>query len=704
MLGQKNSALPALRQDLRLYSGASDSRGGVDWLIYDPVRHRYFKIAHNAYELLRCWEPGALEEYQSLAGKKLGRHVGDVEVAELVQFLFSNNLTDGPSDGDARAYARQVAAVKKSAFSQVIHNYLFFRIPLARPAGFLALTLPVVTPLFTRTAFALIFIISLSGVYLAARQWEAFTATFLDFLSFNGLLAYGLALVVVKFLHELGHAYTATRFGVRVNTMGLAFMLLMPLLYTDVTDAWKLKSRRQKLAIAGAGLAVELAVAGLATFLWVFLPDGPARSAAFVLASTSWILSLAVNLNPFMRFDGYYLLADAWGIANLQTRAFAMARWWLREALFGLGQKPPEEFSRSTRRWLVIYAFLTWIYRLVLFIGIALLVYHMFFKVLGVVLFVVEIVWFIALPICREITEWYKMRDAIIRSSRAWWTGAVAMGLAACVLIPWSGTVRVPAVAQASNEYQVFLPRPAQVVKIGFSDGDSVSEGQKLAELRSPQLNRDLQTTEHHIELAKAQLRRIAGDDHDRSQKTVNETRLARYRQELDGLLEERRRLSLKAPYSGVVKDVLSGMNSGDWIDADTPLLRIVSKASTVVVGYVHEDDLWQLKPGQEGRFIPEDPLLAATSGRIKAIARAGSRELDIPYLSSVYGGAIPSDKDADGAIRPRSGRYLIEVSLERPLADRAVPGTLHLEGAPESFAVSAWRRVLQVLVRESGI
>ena len=87
-----------------------------------------------------------------------------------------------------------------------------------------------------------------------------------------------------------------------------------------------------------------------------------------------------------------------WRIDNLQHRAFALARWQLREWLFDLQAPMQESWSHRQRRKLLIYAYGTWIYRFLLFLGIALLVYHFFFKALGLVLFFIEIVWLIARP------------------------------------------------------------------------------------------------------------------------------------------------------------------------------------------------------------------------------------------------------------------------------------------------------------------
>lgn len=694
--------LPDLRQDLRLFSAAHDARGAA-WLIYDPPKHRYYQISEDAFQLLKIWQPQSAEDFSRRASKELGRPVNADELGELITFLASNNLTLDPPDGDARSYARQEARSQQSLMMRLVHGYLFFKIPLLRPNRILEATLPFVAPLYTRTALYLLLAITAIGVYLTSRQWDVFVTTFLDFLTLDGALFYGISLVLIKSLHELGHAYTATRYGVRVNTMGIAMMVMMPMLYTEVTDAWRLQKRRQKLAIDAAGIFVELAVAGISTFLWAFLPDGPLRSVAFLFATTSWIMSLAINLNPLMRFDGYYIVADAWGIPNLQPRSNALARWWLREALFGLRHPAPEAFPRRTHFALLVYAFAIWIYRLFLFVGIALVVYHMFFKVLGVVLFAIEIGWFVALPVWRELKEWWHMRSEILHSRR----GRVTLGLACAALIavfiPWSGTLTMQAIATAPQETRIFAPRPAQVERVALKEGLAVEPGAILAVLHAPELDYELAQTRLQIQLSHERLNRIAGDDTDRSNAAVLQRELASAQEKLSGLQDEQDRLVLKAPHTGVVRDADIFMQPGEWIDDATSITRVVSGVGAEVKGYLHDDEVWRATPGSNVTFIPEDPLQPKRQGKLVEIAQTGSRNLELLYLSSVYGGAVPSDRNSEGEIRPRTGRYLVRAELDGPPLSRTERGTLHVAGKPESFAAAAWRRILQVLVRESG-
>jgi putative peptide zinc metalloprotease protein len=672
-------------------------------LIYDPVRHQYFQITRMAFDLLALWRPEAVADYLQRASSELDRPVTEAEVDELVSFVTSNHLSSDGQPQDPRSLARQEVQAEPAMFRRIVHNYLFFRVPLVRPHAFLVRTLPFVEWLSTRLAVVVIVLLSLAGLYLTSRQWDQFSVTFLEFLSFEGAVVYGISLALIKALHELGHAYTATRLGIRVNTMGIAFMVMMPVLYSDVTDAWRLQQRKHKLAIDIAGIAVELAIAGLSLFLWAFLPDGPWRSAAFVAATSSLLLGLLVNLNPLMRFDGYHILADVWGVPNLDARSKTLAAWWLRERLFGLDDPPPEMMSRGRRQMLVTYAIAAWIYRQALFIGIAIAVYHMFFKVLGVLLFVIEIWWFVLRPALVEIQLWWSMRDRIYATRRSAISGAILVIVLLIALIPWSGNVSLQAVAIAVPETAIYAPRAAQVTMIHFGDGAKVEIGSRLLDLVSPDLDRQLEQAQLEIKLTRLRLDRIAGDESDRSNRTVLEGELARNQAKVAALEADRVRLHVRAPLSGVVRDVDADLRPGDWLDETTTVARVVAEDQIAARGYVSEDQAWRIQLGARAVFVPEDPLLGRITGEVMEVAKTGSRALDILYLSSVYGGSIPSDRVPDGDVRPRSGKMIVGVKLTHSQLSRVVRGTLHINGRSESFAAGAWRQLLRVLIRESG-
>ena len=385
-----------------------------------------------------------------------------------------------------------------------------------RPARLLQALLPLVEPLYSRRFFWLMMMTGLLGLFLVSRQWDAFGSTFLYFFTPVGLAVYLLALVLLKLVHELGHALTAVRYGCRVPTMGVALLVLYPVLYTDTTDAYRLTSRRARLHIGAAGMLAETYLGLLCLLLWGLLPEGVLRSTVFVIATVNVSLTFLVNLNPFMRFDGYYLLSDWLGIPNLQERSFQLGRWRLREWLFGLGDKPPEVFKPRLRRALVLYAWATWLYRLVLLTLIALLVYNLFFKLLGILLFAAEIAIFIALPVARELRVWWNMRQRIFARKRTRLSLVLAVGFLLMLLVPWDSSLRLPAILRAESSHLVIAPAAGRVESVHMQPGQWVSEGEVLLRLHSPYLDNQVARLNSQLAAVELRLQRVAADRDER--------------------------------------------------------------------------------------------------------------------------------------------------------------------------------------------
>ena len=264
--------------------------------------------------------------------------------------------------------------------------------------------------------------------------------------------------------------------------MGVSFLVMMPVLYTDTSAAWRLRSRRARMAIDAAGIMAELrsprsrCSSGLP-------PDGPVRTASFVLATTSLATSLLVNASPFMRFDGYYLLSDWLRVPNLAPRAFALMRWRLREALFGLGEataraalrraaprdarlrgrhlRLPHQRSTSASRCSSITALLQgcWASSSSL----------------------VEVSVFLARPVVAELKEWRARLPAIRASRRSRVTAGIAAALVVAAFLPLDRSVVAARAAHADR-------RPAggrwaiaaQVSQVLVRRGDAVAAGQPL--------------------------------------------------------------------------------------------------------------------------------------------------------------------------------------------------------------------------------
>ena len=698
-------ALPPLREDLQLISGGSAADGSPTWVIVDPVRGKYFQIGWAAYQILSRWAAQSAEAILAQIHMDTTCRATKQDVEDLLRFLYANHLMRDPPQGGYRAYAEQAEAARPSWVTWMVHHYLFFQIPLLRPDRFLRATLPVVDWLYSWPVAWAISGIGLIGLYLVSRQWDTFMATALHFFTPGGFALYILCLAVVKVFHELGHAYTAVRYGCRVPTMGFAMVVMVPMLYSDTSEAWKLTSRGQRAAIGAAGMIVECALAALAIFAWNFLDDGLARSLVFIVATTSLMVGAAINLSPFMRFDGYYVLSDWLGIPNLHDRAFAFGRWQLRRLLFGLDRPMPEPVTPARRHFLVWFAWGVWAYRFMLFLGIALMVYHYFFKLLGLVLFAIEIGWFIVFPMVGELKVWWALRGEIIERRRGWLSAGALACVIAVLFVPWSDRISLPAVLESTPHATIYAPAPGRIVELSVKEGRLVGVGDRLVVLESPVLEKDMALTRKRIEVERLRSQRQFVDREELTKHQVTLENLRARLSQFEGLLQQQQNLSLTAPIAGMVTDRVEALHVGQWINKQLPLAYVIDPAGEELHALAPETDVGYLHAGQSARFIPEGPERPSLEAQVAEIRDIDESNFTVPYLLSVYGGDVPVREDANHRLKPETSVYRITLHLVEPPPrwDQAVRGTVLVRGPRISFAQRAWEQTARIFIRESG-
>ncbi|WP_460143858.1 biotin/lipoyl-binding protein [Pseudomonas sp. S2_A02] len=696
-------SLPSLRADLQLSTAAPALDGSPRWTLADPVRGRYFKLGAAAMRLLRHWSLGDPEQVLRAANREPGLPLDGAALEQLLEFLRGHDLISALDPSQRASYSLKASAQRQSLWQILLHQYLFFRIPLWRPDAFLNRAWPWLERFGPRALrYGLPATLGL-GVFLVSRDWQRFIATFPHLFSLGGALAFGVALFFAKLCHEFGHAFMAKRAGCRVQSMGVAFMVLLPMFYTDVSDAWRVNDRRARLLIGAGGVLAELVLACIALLAWSLLPDGPGRTAAFMLASATWITTLVINLNPFMRFDGYFLLSDFWEVDNLQGRAFALCRWRLREFLFGYAAPAPEPWSPKMQRRLLIWGYGAWLWRAALFFGIALAVYHLFFKVLGIFLMLVELVWFIFLPILSEWRQWWSRREQA-HAPRVLLSGLALLGLLLLLALPWRSAVELPTMLEAGRASALHAPVAARVKTVNVHDGQIVAQGEVLIELESPDLDSRQAIVRREIQIQQLQMRRQAGRSETAADAGIVEQRLAEAVAEYRGLAAQRERLLLRAPHGGKVRDLLPQLTVGRWLSTKDPLARVVEDGARLR-GYLAEAELWRVAPGASGRFIADDPMHPAIAVQLSEIDTNGVAYVDQEALTSDHHGPIAVRRDQHQRAEPVQAQYGARLSIleNTPTPVQPLRGIVVLQGSGESLLGVAWRRLAALGVRESG-
>jgi putative peptide zinc metalloprotease protein len=685
--------ISALRSGLSVHRGPAEWDGMPSWTIHDTVRNRFFRIGWIERAMLRHWSKGDAERIAKAAAADLGFDVTEKAVGEFNAFLTANQLID----------ALQPHPSRQGVLSRLFHGYLFLRIPLGSPDSFVAAITPRLIGLLTSPLFLIaLSLTSLWGIFQTARQWDVFVTTLPPLAAPGGLAMYGIMLVLSAIAHEFGHAIATRHFGCRVGLMGIAFIVMVPTLFSDTTDSWKLTDTRQRLIIGLSGIAAELFLAIIALAVWSHLPEGMARSAAVTLATTALATTLTINLSPFMRFDGYFILSDLVNIANLQERAFAFFRWHLRRLLFAMNLPLPEILPRRLHILLLVWAMIAIAYRAFLYLGIALLVYHSVFKLAGIVLFAAEFGWFLARPCWRELSAWWLLRDAM-QPKRLAATLALLAAAILTIAIPWRGTVEMPSTLEAVRHTSLFPPQAGQVAVSHLEPGRTFAEGEVLLELEAPALRSKLEEVNIRLKAAQWQVDHLNARQNEWSGIRVEEEALVAVKREREELLNQLARLEIRAPFSGTVVERDSALRPGRWLSPGDRVADLADMSQCRVVAYVGETDLGRLSLSAIGRFYADGLDLAPVAVAISRIDAASARRLDDPYFASDLGGAIAVRHTESGGV-PASAIFGVRLAAKEATDCRMRRrGIVVVEARSESILHQLFRLVATNLNAESG-
>ncbi|MCF6807868.1 HlyD family efflux transporter periplasmic adaptor subunit [Thiotrichales bacterium 19S9-12] len=719
--------LPKLRDDISIEYGGVDYSGGITYIIYDQLNNRFFHLDWESHEILKYWDAVPPQILMDKINRNSLISVDEDMIVKMLSFLSEQCLIEQGYQSIEAIFQRQQKALNVNKFIWLAKNYLFFRLPLTKPNRFLTITYPYVSFIFKKPFFIFMLILALLGIATVSHQWSIFVATFFDMFSLDYLVIFGIAVITAKVFHELGHAYSCKRYGLNVPTMGVAFLVLFPMLYTDTSESWRVKDAKERIRISIAGVQVEVYIAIFALWVWIFHPPGALRSVAFFLCTYSVIATILLNMGPFLRFDGYHILSDILSMRNLQTRAFALSKWWLREKIFGFGIAPPEYFSKFKFFILIFYSWLTWIYRFFLFWGIAFLVYYLFFKSLGIILFILEIIYFIFLPIFKEIKVWWKLRENMKLNRHVMVSLLIVLVLIGLLAIPWRSEIAMPATLSYA-EQRVYAPYSGYVKEILIKQGDNVEKGQPMIILKSPQLDFNIAKSKNQVQQIEGQLKVIAGSQEDLNSQGILLSRLAHEKTELEAFSKRKERLVIRAPLNGEVVGILDDIAVDRWVKDKQLLVEIVNSERYIVDAYITEDYKHKLGRGQAGVFVPDNIDLPAVPVKVDRISYQQVKKFrftdktetseDNQINQSIYlpafhistlGGNIATRISPKGEYIPESSHYNVLLTLDNSkenkklILDTVQRGQVFVDVDRESILSYLYKRVIAFFIRESS-
>jgi putative peptide zinc metalloprotease protein len=610
-------------------------------VIEDRQAWRFHRVGLAEYRFIR-----ALDGRRTLASilAQLARdHGGEAftesEALQMLRWLKDNHLLEIES---ARRGGESAQAERSLLAAINWLNPIVARIPLARPDRFFTVLEAALGWALGRFGFLVWSVVVLAGAASLGMNWPRFSRGFEGILARDNWLWLLAVWAGLKVVHELSHGLFCKHFGAAVREIGLIFVLFIPMGYVDATASLGLASRWRRIMVAAAGIYAEFFVAAIAAIIWARLPDGVPATIAHNVVFTGTIVTLLLNANPLMRFDGYFILGDLLGIPNLGTRG----RGWVRAAaarlLLGRHAAAPAPL-RSREDWIVaIYGIAASCWQVVVFAGL-LVAASVTLRGGGLLLAVLAGAVWVAVPLWQIGKSAAQAKGA---GFGRWVTPALRLVLLALVVagllvIPFHRSVSSPAVVELADTVVLRAESPGFVRAVHVQDGEVVEAGQLLVELQNDEAEADLDHS--RLELDQQDLRaRQAYTRGDLSAFQAEQARSASLRAAVANHQSYLATLKIRAPFAGRITGRKLGQLAGAFVHTGDEIAQFGRADGCDVKIALDQEAAAHFRPavGQPVQVWIEGRAerFAATLSRVESRA---TRDLIHPALTAVAGGPL---------------------------------------------------------------
>ena len=648
-------ALPLrARGDLQILESAL--AGHASFVVQDPVTGEAFHLSAEEHALLDALrQPRSLRFLQRLVETRFApRRATIPQLQQFVNQLYEQGLLVGDRPGQGAELQARGARRRRSARWTSLLSVLAVKLGSFNAGPLVERLYGACGWLCSRWALALAAALVGFAALVAIGNAPALAARLphLGELARPGVwLAWIAAIAAVKTLHELGHALACRHQGARPREMGVLLLAGAPSLYCDVSDAWRLPGKWQRMAVSSAGMGVELVIAAAALLVWRYAEPGLLSTICLSLIVICSVGTLLINANPLLRYDGYYLLSDWLEVPNLAERARGLLGAAWRRWLLGESPAPDPLIGPHKRRALWAYAILSKAYLAVVLAAVfALLLKLARPHQLQNAVYTLAAVAVAGMMLRPAIAATRLLQNPATRARFRWLRlGGAALAAAAAVagamLLPLTRRVDAPLLVVPARSHPLFAEAAGEL-QHAVAPGAWVEAGDVVARLKNPELHLAVAAQQGAVRESRLRLAQL---------KTLQAVlpagahmipAAAAELADAEAQLAQRQamaaQLVVRAPAAGRVwppperaterrpadtlrrweGSPLEVRNRGAWIEPGAPIAVVAERGGWTAWAGVKEADVAAVAPGQAVRMLFDQQPLQILPGRVTHVAR----------------------------------------------------------------------------------
>jgi putative peptide zinc metalloprotease protein len=535
-------------------------------------------------------------------------------------------------------------------------------------------------------------------------------------------------LMVTRIFHEMGHAIVATRLGAKVRDIGIFWVLGVACPYVDVSDAWRLPSQRQRIFVSLAGIYTEIVIATIAAIVWLNTAPGFLNTTCWQTMIVCSAMTIAINVNPLVRYDGYFALSDYLEIANLRESSTLALRKLLASSSKNSELKAnasPHRASISFSEFgLALFGLASAIYRFVLTFSFALAaiaigrMWELDSIGLGVAISLVICAF--VLPLLRSAIGLLSQRSLLSLRTVVGYSLLFAITVYACV-IPLPSFVVCDGIVGWSEQKMVYTKESGRLVSVApiqlenatlryqnqsalekLTQIQSKVDQAKLAMHHDPSAAYPIEKLSLQAAIASEIQQQIQYQLESMNIGTIGNPQAANESdslasadwhplelpppEQIDSTLESGIGKSLRSEYGYSIQDE---SNIGRWLPAGTAIGVFIRGDRLRISATVDEDTLSQIQLGTRARFILSAYPTEIRYGRVVSLSDIASLEISQAFSKPDRGNlAIQTKAEADPSSAPQSFGILIEMEDNFKEADQLSSFDKSLFGSTASIVL----------------
>jgi putative peptide zinc metalloprotease protein len=664
-------------------------RGERWYVVRDPAGNQYHRLSDAAYRFVGLLDGTRTvgEAWELVGGQLDDEAPTQPEVIQILSQLHAANLLESDITADSTVLLRRHRMQMKRKMQGRLMNVLFPRIPLWDPDRILKAWIPFVRKLMSPLGAIVWLAVVVTAVVMIIPKWSAFSESYMKALSIgtNPEKAFYLWMMfwVLKFCHEMGHAFACRRFGGECHEMGIMFLVFIPTPYVDASSAWAFPSRWQRMFVGAGGMVVELFLAAIACFIWLNTKPGvpvmglPVNELACDAIMIAGFTTVLFNANPLLRYDGYYMLSDWLEIPNLQQKSKDYLTGLIKRHVFRVKSQQPLP-PVGQRFWLFFYGIASGIYRVFVGIVIVLMVAYRV-PILGVLMALGGVVTWAVVPVFKTFK--YLALEPELHRKRGRATLFV-LACAACIvtligLLQFKMYVEAQGILEPQQQDKMHAKYGGFVTDIRVKDGQWVKQGDILLVTTDPDLDGRIKKAEADLKGARAEKQKSFGEGAPNEAQAA-QARIDTYEQLIKDLKQQRDDLTIKAAFDGqvIAPDLKHMPNS--YVEPGKELLTLATTDKLLCRAVIQQRDVAlasRLRNPETGTLtLPVPPrvrlvgdIQTPLNGGITRLIPSAVARLPGAALSQAGGGEITPDPKDPSGLKGEEDQFELRVEIANP-------------------------------------